>query len=378
VRIETEQKQGISNLAAQMLTKGTRRKRAREIAEQVESLGGSLEPFSGRDGFGLHLQLLSGDVSEGLDLMRELIADSSFPEEELGIQRELIAKEIQAQEDEIFDVGGRLLRQTLFQRHPYRFHPLGDRETVGALTRAQCLAFATRWLVPSNTVVAVFGDVDEPAVSRQLTRLFGAAGRSDSPWPARLAEEPLEGVREAARTMDKEQALVMLGFLGSTYTSPDRDALDVLTAVLSGMSGRLFQAVREQHGLSYTLGAVHVPGWDPGYLLIYAATRPEETATVRAALDEELKRAIAEGFTEDEVEQATRYLVGLHRMDVQHLIGLAKRSALDELYGLGHDAWTTYEARINAITVPMVNDAAQRYLTMQRRTEVVISPNGKP
>ena len=135
--------------------------------------------------------------------------------------------------------------------------------------------------------------------------------------------------------------------------------------------------MREQRGLSYTLGDVHVPGWDPGYLLIYAATRPEETARVQAALDEQLERAIAEGFTEDEVEQAKRYLIGLHRMDVQHLIGLAKRSALDELYGLGYDAWTTYEARINAIAVPMVNEAAQRYLTMQRRTEVVISPDGK-
>jgi len=193
-----------------------------------------------------------------------------------------------------------------------------------------------------------------------------------------LAAEPLEGVREATRAMEKEQALIMLGFRGSTYTADDRYALDLLTAVLSGMSGRLFQAVREQQGLSYTLGAVHVPGWDPGYVLVYAATRPEEEPRVQAALREQLSLVADKGIGAEEVEQAKRYLIGQHRMDLQHLSGLAKRSALDELYGIGYDAWMTYEAKLNAVTVSMVNEAAERYLTMPHRAEVVISPNGKP
>ena len=178
--------------------------------------------------------------------------------------------------------------------------------------------------------------------------------------------------------MAKEQALIMVGYRGSTHTAPDRDAVDVMTAVLSGMAGRLFQSVREAHGLSYTLGAVHVPGWDPGYLLVYAATRPGEEARVRQVLDEQLALAAAQGFTEEEVEQAKRYLIGLHRLDLQFLAGLAKRSALEELYGLGFNAWTTYEARINAVTLPMVNEAAARYLTRPPRARVVISPNGHP
>ena len=378
VRVETEETQGLSNLVAQLLLKGTKDKGALEIAQQVESLGATIEPFSGRDGFGLILQVLSADAPAGLTLLHELVTRSAFPEPELAIQRTLIAKQLAAQEDEIFDVGGRLLRQTLFQRHPYRFHPLGDEATLPALTREQCRAFAKRWLVPSNTVVAVFGDVDAAAVERQLQRSFGAIPPGVSEWPDRLAAEPLDGVREAARTMEKEQALIMLGFRGSTYAAGDRYALDLLTAVLSGMSGRLFQAVREQQGLSYTLGAVHVPGWDPGYLLVYAATRPEEEARVQAALREQLALAAAQGVKADEVEQAKRYLIGQHRMDLQHLSGLAKRSALDELYGIGYDAWKTYEADIQALTVPMVNDAAARYLTMPAHAEVVISPDGHP
>ncbi len=142
------------------------------------------------------------------------------------------------------------------------------------------------------------------------------------------------------------------------------------------MAGRLFQSVREKHGLSYTLGASHAPGWDPGYLLIYAATKPEEQAKVLSLLNEQLQLVVADGFTQEEVDQAKRYLIGQHRMDLQHLVGLAKRATLDELYGVGFDSWRTYEQEANAVTVSMVNEAARRYITMNHYAQVIVSPNG--
>ena len=376
VRVETENTQGLSNLVAQLLTKGTAKRNASQIAEEVESLGGSLEPFSGRDGFGIVLQLLSKDVAQGLVLVNELVTQPTFPEEELAIQRALIINQLKAQEDDIFDFGGRLLRQSLFGTHPYRFNPLGERSTIPGLTRPQCVEFAKRWLVPSNMVVAVFGDLDERTIARYLARSFGAIPAKATEWPDRLPESPPTDVRQVSRTMEKAQTLILLGFSGSTHTAPDREAIDVMTAILSGMSGRLFQSVREQHGLSYTLGAAHSPGWDPGSLVVYAATRPEEETKVLEVIDEQLQLAVDKGFTEEEVGRAKRFLIGGHRMDLQHLVGLARQSVLDELYGLGYDAWTTYEDEINAVTVAQVNEAAKRYLTLQRHSQVVISPNG--
>ncbi len=376
VRVETEQTQGLSNLVAQLLIKGTARKTATDIARTVESLGARLEPFSGRDGFGLAMQMLAEDLPEGIALAHELVTQSAFPEEELGIQRTLIDKELRAQEDEIFHVGGQLLRRTLFQAHPYRFNPLGDRATIGQLTRAQCADFARRWLVPSNLVIAVFGEIEPPSVMRQVAQTFGAMPAHASAWPERLAEPPLDGIQHAARTMDREQAVLMLGFQGSTHAATDRYALDLLTAVLSGMAGRLFQSVREAHGLSYTLGAVHTPGWDPGSLMIYAATRPEAQERVRQVIDEQLALIVEQGVTDEEIEQAKRYLIGLHRMDLQQLVGLARRSVLDELYGVGFDRWNTYEQTIRAVTPSMVHEAAKRYLTVRQRAEIVVSPNG--
>lgn len=378
VRVEGEQTQGLSNLAAQLLTKGTRKKSASEIAETVESLGGSLEPFSGRDGFGVVLQVLAEDLSKGLDLVHELVTESVFDSQEVAIQRELIVKQLQADEDEIFEVGGRLLRSKLFGRHPYRFHPLGIRATVSSFDSPQCRQFAQQWLVPSNMVISVFGSIDEQAVLAEIRKGFGSLAKKPTPWPARMEEPALSEPIEASAVMDREQALVMLGFRGITTTATDREAVEVMTAVLSGMSGRLFQSVREKHGLSYTLGAVNVPGWDPGYLLVYAATKPQERDKVLQVLDEQLGLAASEGFNQEEVDQAKRFLIGQHRMDLQHVVGLARQAALDELYGVGFDAWKGYEQRVSAVDVPMVNEAARRYLNLKQRARILVSPaNGR-
>jgi len=376
-RVETAETEGLSNFVANMLTRGTKRRSASEIAQAVESLGARLEPFSGRDTFGLVMQLLSEDLPEGLALMQELVHDPAFREEELEIQRQLILKELESQEDEIFQVGSRLMRRTLFGSHPYALHPLGGKDTVAGFRRGECVEFAKTWLAPSNGVVAVFGAIDGVPVGQQLARLFGQGAASRAPaWPPELPVEGPNQVREAFQPMDKEQALILLGFLGSRQTAEDRYAIDVMTAVLSGMAGRLFQAVRERYGLSYTLGAMHTPGWDRGALTVYAATRPGERDKVVQVLDEQLQQVSSDGFTDAEVDQARRYLIGLHRMDIQGLVGLTKRVVIDELNGLGFDAWRAYEDRINAVTVPRVHEAAKRYLTLDRRARVIVGPNG--
>jgi zinc protease len=380
VRVEEAQTQGLCNLVATMLTKGTQRRDATAIADLVESWGGSLQAFSGRDEFGLGLELLADDVGQGLALLHELLTASTFPEAELAVQRELILKQLEARQDEIFHVGTDLLRAALFQTHPYRFQPLGAEPTVRGLTRAQCLAFAGQWVRPSNLVIAVFGDIDDAAVLRTLERTIGAMRRGPVPWPQQLRAEALDTVREAAKVFAREQALVLLGFRAPTYRSEDRDAVDVLTALLSGMAGRLFQAVREAHGLSYTLGAAHAPGWDPGYLVVYAATKPQEQWQALETIEEQLGRVASEPLGEDEVEQARRYLIGAHRLDVQELAGLAKRAVVDELRGVGHDAWQRYEERIRGVSAQAVQDAARRYVTLQRRAQVLVSPqvDGRP
>lgn len=374
VRVEDESTQGVSQLTAQLLLKGTTRKTASDIAVLIESLGGDASAFSGRDGFGLVIQLLAEDLSQGLTLLHEVVTESTFPSDEVELQRQLSLKELAARDDDVFDIGSRALRQTLFGDHPYRFDPLGSQASLARLTRADCVAFAKQRLVSDNLILTVAGDFDATQMLQTISRIFGTLPRQSAPWSPQRSVEPPREVRHRQLELPKEQSVVLLGFLGSRVVADDRYAVDLLTAVLSGMSGRLFQAVREAHGLSYTLGAFHVPAWDPGYLVVYAATKPHEQERVHDVLLEQLQRIIDEGITEDELTLAKRYLVGSHRLEMQRLSGVAKRMALDELYTLGHDAWTTHEAQINAVTREDVQQAARRYLTLTQRAEVIVVP----
>ncbi|MBI4354016.1 MAG: insulinase family protein [Candidatus Omnitrophica bacterium] len=376
VRVEDDTTQGLSHLVAQMLVKGTTRRSASAIAEFVESLGGGLEPFSGRDGFGLSMHLLAEDMDQGLELIHELVTESDFPEEALSLQRQLILHELVARDDDIFDVAGRLLRRTVFVTHPYRFDPMGTADTVKGFTREACRDFAKEWLVPRNMVLAVVGDLDERVVLETIQRRFGRLADQPARWPSQLEETGRDGIRRASLVLPKEQSVILLGFPGTRLTDPDRDAVDVLTAVLSGMSGRLFQAVREQQGLSYTLGATHTPGWDRGYVVVYAATKPEERERVLKTMEEQLQAVSRLTPTDEELDQAKRYLIGLHRMSLQAVTGLARRAALDELYGVGYDAWASYEERINTVTREMIREAAECYLQLPHRAEVLVGPNG--
>ncbi|HEX9780274.1 MAG TPA: pitrilysin family protein [bacterium] len=376
VRAETDTTQGLSNLVATMLTKGTSAKDAEAIALQVESMGGGLESFSGRDGFGVALRLLSEDLGGGIALVHELLSDASMAPEELELQRQLLLQRLQAEEDDIFHVGSRRLRETVFRGHPYRFRASGTPETVRDLSRRECLEFARKRLTPDNGVIAVFGDLDPHAVLEQLEATFGSLRGTGAEWPERLRAEFPDSIRRESVPMDREQALILLGFPGSRRTAQDRYALDLVTAVLSGMAGRLFQSVREAHGLSYTLGAYHVPGWDPGDLVVYAATKPEERARVQALLEEQLTRVAEQGFTDEELEQAKRYLIGAHRSELQDLVGLTKRSAIDELYGVGYDGWTRYEQEIRGTTLEALNRTAREHLAIERRAEVIVIPDG--
>ena len=109
-------------------------------------------------------------------------------------------------------------------------------------------------------------------------------------------------------------------------------------------------------------------------LVVYAATRPGERERVLTTLHEQLQAVVDSGVTAEELAQAKQYLIGAHRMDLQQLGSLAKRSALEELYGLGYNAWTQYESRIQAVTASMVHEAAKRYLTLSAYAEVIVGP----
>lgn len=375
VRAETAQTNGLSNLTAQWLLKGTRRRAAEQLAGRVESWGGSLRAFSGRDAWGVQLDVLQPQAQEALSLLAEVLTQPAWSAEEGQRLKEQIIGEIRQQQDDIFFVAGQTLREGLFPAHPYRLSPLGTEASVRGLTVEQARRFHQQATRPEQLILAVFGDMDTEQVLRQAARQFGARPKAAAPpLPSPPPEPPLAQTLRLRATMPKQQGVIMVGFRGTRWIDDDRYPLELLGAWLSGLGGALFNELRDQQGLAYTLGAYPVFGQDPGLWLYYAATRPEDLDRTQRALEGFLERLPRRTIDAEDLERTKAHLLGDFRSELQSTAGWALRSALDERQGLGFDAYRRYEERINGLTPQDLAQVIQRYIASAAYVVVRVEP----
>jgi len=374
VRYEKDETNGISQLASQMLLRGTRHRSSDQINDLVKQMGGEIHPFSGRNSLGLALEVVSSELPRAVPLMADLLTDSDFPNDPLEQERRLALAGLKAQEENPFSWGIRRLTATLFTRHPYRLDPAGDAEALQKITRQDLIQFHQQVLDPKRLVIAVAGRFDRAEVLDLLKQSLGKIKPALQEPPEIPAEPPLANLRERMEITPREEALVLIGFPGLKVTDPRAPTLDLIEAILSGGAGRLFTEVRERHGLAYTVGAFAMHGVDPGCFVLYAITDPSQADGVRSALLEEVRRLRQADVPEEELREAKQGLLGERRIARQTQQSQAAQTAGDELYGLGFDYFSRYDARVQEIGAAEIRHAAEELLDPQRCVVVI----GKP
>ena len=204
----------------------------------------------------------------------------------------------------------------------YSFDTLGSSEVIRALDREDVLAHHERLVCLDNLVIAVAGDVDPDAIAHGFAERLGGLDSGGFSAPAPPLEDPPREVRRAELIKDRAQAHLVIGFRGVSVADPDRFALEVISQLLAGQSGRLFLELRDKQGLAYSVTATSVEGLAPGYFAVYIATAPEKLAAARAGLLEQLRRLLDAEPSSAELEAAGRpdrevgALAGLERPDV--------------------------------------------------------------
>jgi len=374
LRAEDENTNGLCNLVAQMLDKGTRSRNSAEIAYLVESRGAHLSSFSGNNSFGISLDLLSEDFDQMLPLLADLLINSVFPQSEIRRQKQRCLARIKACEDDIFDSGTRLLKETLFRKHPYRFLTLGNEKSLKKLRRRDLLDFYRNFCVGENMVLSIFGDVNGQQIPEKVNGLFKGIKSAEAPSISAQKEPKDKSLRTSSKPLPKRQTLALMGFGGVSVFNEDRFVLELLCQILSSASGRLFTQIRERPGLAYTLGAYQVLGLDPGYLVIYVATTRQFVETVKEEILHQLHLLKQEPLSEEELLRAKRALLGRKLIDRQTNSACAMESSLDELYGLGRNYYLGYAGRINQIEAADITRCARRYFDLSNYAVVVIGP----
>jgi zinc protease len=304
-----------------------------------------------------------------------VLLNPSFPAEELEKARREVLNEIKNQEDDLARITFKNFYKTLYGNHPYGMDILGSRESVNRITAKDIKRFYDNYMTPNNLVIVIAGDVDPESTIKKFQNVLDQLPSRKAKFPSIKTVTPPEQIKKFEKTVKaKEQAHIIIGFLGTTVTSDDQYPLQILDAILSGQGGRLFIKLRDEQSIAYDLRALNVTGIDPGYFALYIASSAEKEGIAVQGLLEEIKKIKETGITEEEVERAKKYIVGNYEISLQSNSSLASNIALNEIYNLGHDYYKKYPEKINSVTVKQVNEAIDRYFDLNRYVLTIVRP----
>jgi len=299
---------GASHFLEHLLFKGTETRSARSIAEAVDEVGGDMNAFTTKEYTAFYLRVLSDALDTGLDILSDIMWQPAFRPDEVEAERQVILEEILMHGDEPADLVHEVLAEALWPGHPLGRDVLGTEESIEGLKRDDIAAFHAQHYRPGNIVLAAAGDFEPDVLMAGIEARFrggdaGAHPRRDAP---ELSSRPL-----AVLNRPTEQAHLMVGFRAFDRHDEDRYALSVLDHVLGGgMSSRLFQEIREERGLAYSVYSYRALYQGTGELAVYAGTAPARAKEVLGLIHAELDRMTDTGITARELAMAKSHLRG--------------------------------------------------------------------
>jgi zinc protease len=311
--------------------------------------------------------------------LADVLLNPIFPADELEREKEIQIAGIRARKDELLKSASLAMRRALFGDIGYGLDSLGSEETVEKITVADLKSFHQRLTVPNNCVLAVYGDVKIADVKAAIEKAFASwKNPAGSVAPVRPTGSTisLTAPKRVEEVRDKKQAVLVIGFPGTTIDSDDKYALDLLQECCSDLGSRLFLRIREQLGLAYYVGAQNFAGLAPGYFAFYTGTEPAKAAQVEKELLAEAELLRTEGLTAEELKRAKAKIVGQKKIARADLGSLASTTALDELYGLGFQRSELDDAKYEAATLEQTRAVAQKYLKPDALVVAVVKPEG--
>lgn len=375
---ETSKTAGITELALRSSLKGTSKYSAEEIARRIESLGTNIGMTNSSDFFGYTLRILAKSFDEGFELLSDVIAEPSFPDEEVAKEREALRADIRRLKDTSFGQAAELLSEVAFPDHPYGLPDYGSEEGVASLTRDQVADWYSSVCSPDTAVVSIVGNVHPDTATKAAESLMQRLARRAplcAPSPVMFPQE----VREKSVDRERAQTAVAIGFPGLASDDPGRYDLDVTAAVSSGLGGRLFAEVRGRLGLAYVVSAASHSGALGGMFIVYTATSPENEERAREAIIAEMTRLRDEPPEVAEIERAKNYLKGARLISLQTSVSRARDLGMNEIYGRGLRGTAEYLEGIARVTPEDILNSSRRHFNSSRYCLGIVrgTANGK-
>ncbi|SIR10560.1 Predicted Zn-dependent peptidase [Rhizobium sp. RU20A] len=357
-RNETVEEHGIAHLLEHMAFKGTARRTARQIAEEIENVGGEVNAATSTETTSYYARVLKDHVPLAVDILADILTESSFDEEELRREKHVILQEIGAANDVPDDVVFDRFAETAFRGQTIGRPILGTPDTVNSFTPDQIRAYLGRNYTTDRLFVVAAGAVDHDSFVKQVEERFASIPTKPSATP--ILETALYTGGETREERDLMDAQVLLGFEGKAYHARDFYCSQILANILGGgMSSRLFQEVREHRGLCYSVYAFHWGFSDTGIFGVHAATGGENLPELMPVIIEELRKS-SDRIEQQEIERARAQIRAQLLMGQESPAARAGQIARQMmLYGRTIPNQELME-RLSGITVERLTDLAGR------------------
>jgi zinc protease len=367
-------KEGVANLTAELLTRGTKQYSAQALAEELDFLGASLGVDADLETTTITLTTLTKNLDAALSLLTAVLLTPTFPETELGKKQTEVLGGLKSREEDPGWVAQRAFLEKLYPGHPYGRLVEGQPASLTKVTRADVVHFHQTYYRPNNAIIAAAGDITQAQIVQILQTHFANWQRADIPavaWPEE--QQP----KTERITLDKKvtQANVALGHVGVARANPDYYAVQVMNYILGagGFGSRLMDKIREELGLVYNVGSSFSARKHAGPFTVSLQTK---NASAVQALDETMqviRRFTEEGPTDKEVEAAKSYLINSFPLRLVSNRDVASLLPVLEFYELGLDYPDRYPTIIGNITREQAHAAAKSYLHPDRMLQVVVA-----
>ncbi|QWR78282.1 M16 family metallopeptidase [Candidatus Magnetomonas plexicatena] len=377
---ESAAKAGLSHLVAEMLLEGTKGHSSKEIIEEIEFMGASLEVNSEADYTSIRLSALKKDFNRAFEIFADCMLHPAFSDTELTQKKELILGALRQNEDSPHFVANKAFMSEVFGNSPYGRLSTGTPETINAIKRPDIVKFHQEHYVPSNSIIAVAGDITYDEIAALITKHMGNWKGKPIKERGKIKAENYHNKKKIT-VIDRDitQSNIILGGAGIKRDNPDYYAIDVMNYILGGggFASRMVKTIRDDMGLAYDVHSHSFAYKYGGFFMVSIQTKNEYANTAITEILKQIKTMKETPVTDDELNDAKSYLTGSFPRRLDTTDKLVTFMALTEFYALGLDYDKRYISFINNITKEDVKRVALKYLTDTNYQLVIVGSKSK-
>jgi predicted Zn-dependent peptidase len=376
-RDENENCNGISHFLEHMVFKGTKKRSVLDIAQSLESLGGYLNAFTTKEQTCFYARVLDSNIEEAMDVLADLLLNATFKKEEIEKERLVVVEELRSAEDDPEDIIHDYFEKALFPKHSIGFPIIGTEANLRRFQRGDLRSHVAMYYLPSRMVVAAAGNVNHHTLVKLVERYFKNLRMNGS-----VSQKRQSGVTAAGKGSRTEyarpinQAHICMGTVGYSIRHKNRYPLLILNALLGeGMSSRLYQSIREHHGLAYSVYSFVSMLSDTGVFGTYVGT---EKKNVSAALDlvhRELDRIKTRLISRAELDRTKSQIKGTMMLGLENMSGRMIRLGSSELYFESYISLDSILKRVDGVTSEAIMHTANDLFNEDDFTTVIIHPS---